>query len=297
MEYNSNRQGDPAISPRVGDEKRGPGSSKSWASGRVLTQAQRERKRAVDRQAQRARRKWTHVRMAGMEAQLGALMSALTNKGHTEERPEMDCFNPETQETANVHTRLSNTPESYITGGSEDHWALSPPESLVSVLQTHGEQNRPGEYVPAVHSRNDRVDTNQAPLAMSRTYHSGPRDLDTQPNCASHITVSKVLGLTSNARRSLDTTSLCNLELEKLSRIAKDQISLDEQANQNILIQAILQGWETVIILCPLWAILRQIDSLIFERSSNITRFAMLTTVHRMLIVSNRPESFINIRF
>jgi hypothetical protein len=279
MECASDQQKDRSASPRVRhDEQSNSMSSKPWASGRSLTHAQRERKRAVDRRAQRSRRKW----IAETEDKIESLMSALVNKCHAEELPPMGSFNSESREFAHVPSRRSISSGDNIENRSDNHSAAASPESTLTFLQAHDGQSWPQDYAVTVNSRSKRVNMNQTPLPMSEVHHLRLTDLNPRPGSVDY----DVPVLTSHAKRTLDTTSLCNLELEKLNRISKYQISLEEQTNQDTLIRAILQGWETIVILCPLWAILRQIDSLIFESSSNITRFVMLTTIHRMLIVS-----------
>ena len=103
-------------------------------------------------------------------------------------------------------------------------------------------------------------------------------------------TISTLPAQTIAACGGIRTTQLCNMELSKVSHLTGNQVCRDELVNQDSIIRAILQGWETIEgrgYVCPLWETLHRIDDLIFCRCSNITRLVMLYTVHRMLLVSS----------
>lgn len=71
--------------------------------------------------------------------------------------------------------------------------------------------------------------------------------------------------------------------------LEKTLVSLDDSANQDALIRAVLYGWETLQttssrFYCPLWTILGQIDTTFFVHCTILTRFCMLRMIHLLLL-------------
>lgn len=88
---------------------------------------------------------------------------------------------------------------------------------------------------------------------------------------------------------STNITASCNTELDKVRYLHMSEVILEESANQDFLVRVIFHGWENVErhrTLCPLWRMLRRIDDLVFCNSSDITRLVMMSTIHKMLLVS-----------
>ncbi|KAJ5385701.1 hypothetical protein N7509_008242 [Penicillium cosmopolitanum] len=72
------------------------------------------------------------------------------------------------------------------------------------------------------------------------------------------------------------------------------QVCSADHLNQDILIRAVLEGWHILQHennVCPLWAIVREIDAGINIRSGFATRLAMLRGMHQLLLV-NGPFLF-----
>jgi hypothetical protein len=269
-------------------------SSKPWASGRTLTAAQRARKRAIDRQSQRERRNRAKSRIAELEAKLKALLKETANKGGPEMRSEINCHETEFQ-------RLVHTPElTTATWDMQDcagtgTWTFSPSGDLITAHSPDYSDRGLSDYNSIINGALALNSTNQTVLVApeflppSNFSQHFPSTSVAQEMVADLSAIPGSAVETTAARKSTSTTQLCNLELSKVCHLNRNQVCRDEQANQDFLIRAVIQGWETVErrgSFCPLWELLHRIDDLIFCTSSNITRLVMLNTVHRMLLVS-----------
>jgi hypothetical protein len=65
-------------------------------------------------------------------------------------------------------------------------------------------------------------------------------------------------------------------------------ICSNDELNQDAIIRGVLEGWHFIegrTYSCPLWKIIRQIDEQVFIHSGILTRFTMLSTILRMLVV------------
>lgn len=268
-------------------------SSKPWASGRTLTAAQRARKRAVDIRSQRERKNKTQSRIAELEAKLETLLQEKSGKGGTTTRSEKDSPEAESQ-------RLEHMPD--LTATSWDMqdcvdtgtWSFSSPEDLITTPSPNpidcsfSDCNSIVNGAPALDSPN-RTGLTAPELLRSTVSHPFPRTSATQDMVTDPSTISSTAVHTVGACESISTTQLCNMELSKAGHLTSNQVCRDELVNQDFIIRAVLQGWDTIErrgYICPLWEMLHRIDDLIFCTSSNITRLAMLHTVHRMLLVS-----------
>lgn len=268
-------------------------SSKPWASGRTLTAAQRTRKRAVDNRAHRERRNRTQSRISELEAKLAALLEDKADKGGTKTRSEKASHEAESQ-------RLEHMPDLITTSWNMQDcvgtgtWTFSSPGDLITAPSPDYTDCGLSDYNSTINGASTLDSTNQtvwtAPelLLPSNVGQPFPRtsaaqDMVTDPSIISSIAVQTI-----GACESISTTQLCNMELSKASHLTSNQVCRDELVNQDFIIRAVLQGWETIGprgCSCPLWEMLHRIDDLIFCTSSSITRLVMLYTVHRMLLV------------
>ena len=174
-------------------------------------------------------------------------------------------------------------------------WTFSPSGDLITAHSSDYSDCSLSDYnsmingAPALDSTNQTVLVAPEFLLPSNVSQHFPSTSVAQEMVADPSAISGTAVQTTAACESTSTTQLCNLELSKVCHLNSNQVCRDEQANQDFLIRAVIQGWETVErrgSLCPLWEVLHHIDNLIFCTSSSITRLVMLNTVHRMLLVS-----------
>lgn len=88
-----------------------------------------------------------------------------------------------------------------------------------------------------------------------------------------------------------DTSYLCysTILLGAIHHLHLSQVSLNDEINQDALIRGVVEGWHVMnhkMPCCPIWDILRQIDSSIKIRGGIVTRLAMLRGIHLLLLVS-----------
>jgi hypothetical protein len=270
--------------------------SKPWASGRTLTAAQRARKRALDRQSHRQRRNRTESRIAELEAWIKALRDERADKGGTETSSENPSPSHDTPPQ-----RLDHIPDLIPTSWNAqdfvDTGALrsSPGASISAISPDHldggpSDCNSSVNGATALNSMNEMMlATPEQPLP-SNIGQPFLRISAAERMVTDSPTIFTTPVQTIDACGGISTTQLCNMELSKASQLTGNQVCRDELVNQDSIIRAILQGWETIECrgyVCPLWETLHRIDDLIFSTSSNITRLVMLYTVHRMLLVSS----------
>jgi hypothetical protein len=268
-------------------------SSRPWSSGRTLTAAQRARKRAVDNQSHRERRNRTQSRIAELEAKLEALLEDKIDKRGANTTIEEASHEAESQRLEPMSDLISasSNMEGCVGPGT---WTFPSPSDLTTIHSPGYIDCSLSEYNSIINGAS-ALDTSQTVLAAPELLLpsnvgqpfpriSAARDLGTGPS-----TISSVAFQTTDQCESISTTQHCNMELSKVSHLTSNQVCRDELVNQDFIIRAVLQGWETVECrgrFCPLWEMLHRIDDLIFCTSSNITRLVMLYTVHRMLLVS-----------
>jgi hypothetical protein len=254
--------------------------SKPWASGRTLTAAQRTRKRAVDNRSHRERRNKTQSRIAELEAKLEALLEDKADRGRTKTRTEKTSHEGESQRLEHMADLIAtswNVQDCVDTGT----WTFSSPGDLITTPSLEYIDYRISDDNSIFDGASALYSTNRTGQPFSR---SSAQDMGTNPS-----TVSPLVAQTIDACETISTTQLCNMELSKTTHLTSNQVCRDELVNQDFIIRAVLEGWRTIESrggFCPLWETLHRIDDLIFCTSSNITRLAMLYTVHRMLLVS-----------
>jgi hypothetical protein len=270
--------------------------SKPWASGRTLTAAQRARKRALDRQSHRERRYKSQSRIAELEAWINVLLDERANNGGTETRTENRSHDTPFQRIKHIPDLISTSwnLEGLLGNGADTSW---PGGALVSATSPHHIDCGPSDHsssnnnVTALNYKNEVVLATPEGLLSSNVGQSFPTMSAANRMMTNSPTVSTTPVQTIDAFGGISTTQLCNMELSKANQLTGSQVCQDELINQDSIIRAVLQGWETIErrgYVCPLWETLHRIDDLVFCTSSNITRLVMLYTVHRMLLVSSR---------
>ncbi|OBT53215.1 hypothetical protein VE04_05940 [Pseudogymnoascus sp. 24MN13] len=322
---------------------------KPWSSGRVMTKEQRARKRAVDRLAQRGKRREREARIAQLEAELTAArcsQSAYTARPNQSEEERVD--NALQFDTVVADMDLAHIIDPAVwfepqAAGLNATEARDPTEhDLIEHLS-------PSDFMPTDHiiqnalagailpSEHYTPHTFALPLSDNLLHTSQIDAPRRQSSCSSMINSSFGIDIfasnsaaelqylspledgyknqtitegpvfsplpifsntnttTTQPYESRKITASCNVELSKVLYLHRRDVILQEQANEDFLIRAILQGWETVECqhtICPLRRTLRRIDDLIFRDTSDITRLVMLATIYKMLICRVKAESY-----
>ncbi|KIM96677.1 hypothetical protein OIDMADRAFT_58251 [Oidiodendron maius Zn] len=271
--------------------------SKPWASGRTLTAAQRARKRALDRQSHRQRRDKTESRIAELEASIKALLDERGDAQTSSENRSHDTSSQRPEHIPDLISKSWNLQDFVGTGA----WTSSPPDASISAISPDRLNCDPSDSNSSINGATALNSTNEMGLATpeqvlpSNVGQPLPRITAAELMVADSPTVSTLPVQSIAANGGISTTQLCNMELSKASQLTSNQVCRDELVNQDSIIRAILQGWETIEgrgYVCPLWETLHRIDDLIFCRCSNITRLVMLYTVHRMLLCCAKAKSF-----
>jgi hypothetical protein len=268
--------------------------AKPWATGRTLTPAQRERKRALDRQSHRNRRDKVQSRIAELEAVVSALLDERAHRDNAAEAG-IEDHAPDTRSDGLNHvsnfTFAPSNPQEFVTSGAD---IVSIPDALAGTLFTDSINYAPLDHnftIPEVDARDSRNEVLPAasysflPSNAGQLFPQLPVSEGIDSRATAVVPIQPVI-----ERDSTSTTRLCNIELLKATQLTANQVCRDERANQDAIIRAILEGWEAVErrdYVCPLWKTLHRIDDLIFCRSSTMTRLVMLYTIHRMLLVSS----------
>lgn len=315
--------------------------AKPWSSGRVMTKEQRARKQAVDRLAQRAKRREREARITQLEAELeAARCGRSTYVARPDQGEEAACAaRPDQGEEEGVHNSLqfdtvvADMDMAHIidpvvwfesqAAGLNTSQARDPAEhDLIEQLSPsaftstdHIAQNAlagsmilsnapytphtfalssPGNLLHT--SRIDDGERRQSSNSAAGLQYLSPLEGGYKSQTITESSIFSPLPIFSNTNitttqpyESRITTASCNSELGKVPYLHRKEVILQEQANEDFLIRAILHGWENVECQhtrCPLRQTLRRIDDLIFRDTSDITRLVMLATIYKMLIVS-----------
>ncbi|OBT70899.1 hypothetical protein VF21_10012 [Pseudogymnoascus sp. 05NY08] len=323
---------------------------KPWSSGRVMTKEQRARKRAVDRLAQRGKRREREARITQLEAELTAArcsQSAYTarpNQGEEERvhnalqvdtvvadmdlahiidpvgwfEPQAAGLNASEARDPTEHDLIEQLSPSafrstdYITQDalaatilSSEHYtphtfALPSPDNLLHTSRVDDALRRQSSCSSMINSpfgidifANNNATDLQYLSPLGDGYKS---QTVTEGSIFNPLAISSNTNTTTTQPyESRKITASCNLELSKVPYLHRRDVILQEQANEDFLIRAILHGWETVECqhtICPLRRTLRRIDNLIFRDTSDMTRLVMLATIYKMLICRVKAESY-----
>lgn len=233
-----------------------------WATGRILTPAQRERKRAVNRLSHRRKRSLAETRSASLESkieQLTAELEILRREKITEAR---HCRCPrQTRQTVEENSLWS-----------------SPLDA------------------EAAERRGNTCSVSLDPFASSNYIPLDPWSVSNEPSEDSRICLpirSDNSHSSSVPPQTLATScqEVFNHILARALRLSRFEVCTNDTVNQDILVRAVLNGWNDVseqyngtTIFCPLWNLLRYLDKRIFCMSGFITRLCTLRMIHAMLL-------------
>ncbi|OQU96267.1 hypothetical protein CLAIMM_02374 [Cladophialophora immunda] len=246
-----------------------PRAAKPWATGRVLTPAQRERKRAANRLSHRTKRSQAEARTASLESQI-ELLKAEIELLRRREAPACPCSRqkhglgdtvfalscpPPGPSTAQSNNQVDFIPTSASHLPSLDPWPS---------LNVAGADSGGGLQMQ---SSNDGYNGREPPLP--------PESLST--SCQ----------------------EIFNHVVSQARQFSKFQVSTNDALNQDVLVRALVNGWSDVSmhyagtsVFCPLWNLLRYLDRRIFCMSGFMTRLCTLRMVHAMLLCFVGATSF-----
>jgi hypothetical protein len=235
------------------------GQSRPWSSGRVLTEEQRRRKREANRISQKRRKDQLAQRVESLEASFLNLMGTipLPHSQNSQVHGNASC-----EQAGEVEIEHAYNPNDGVSPG------------LPSITQL--QPAFPPVYGSSVRSQHSDLQYYQEFLA-SGSYGIPPAVLP----------VATTLSRTSNSSSAV--SDFCyNLNIALFSMPTR-RICTDDVENQNMLIHAVLEGWQIIGESgkhCPLWTILQCVDLSISGAAERIERLVLLRTVHIMLLVS-----------
>lgn len=271
-----------------------------WASGRTLTSAQRERKRAIDRLRAKKRRTQVSDRMAGLEARLEELSAELERAymvaPQLDERPEPVN---ETMLTQNGRCFVEYQASGGTLSDTSTSCFLLPATGWVPATPPD-RSNLVKPKLPGPNSTHSDVSVKPpASAALSESISEGllRSNLDLNGDCTTvteQLTVGKRCSQTS--RREIapggdDCQSIFNNAVTTARRLSGTTVCADPSLNQDALIRGVLFGWDLITTAspnqwcCPLWQILHLLDKRIFHLSGTITRLCTLRMIHSLLLV------------
>ncbi|KAL2068644.1 hypothetical protein VTL71DRAFT_14981 [Oculimacula yallundae] len=244
---------------------REPGSKgKAWSTGRVLTEEQRRRKREVNRLSQRRRKSKIAQRVEHLESQLTQLLETSAAPSPTSTTTDLTGDGP-VEETEAVSQETFSDLSSY---GSE-LLPASPqtphnfePSSPLSRMQ----------YLPPFYQM--KMHENYIASCLRLALPLAP----------------PVAAAFSKSRTSIRTeiiTTFCQQLNTSIATLPSTIICSNDAQNQNLLIKAVLFGWnvtETLPRLCPLWTILQHVDASLFKETPAIERLVLLRHIHMMML-------------
>ncbi|KAL5337688.1 hypothetical protein BJX70DRAFT_225197 [Aspergillus crustosus] len=239
-----------------------------WASGRVLTQAQRERKRERNRLSRKRAADRAKNRMANLEESLLSLQTSLAETGHSRQQP---FFYQDIQSPTSVPFGCS---KSELPPAA----TINNPDNVLE--QTHtGFQNTSAS--PCLQIARFAT-TNQVIPAPSPANLGGGND-----------TWPPTYGVSPQTEQDEFFNTLLSSALHgQVGRICKN-----EQIYEDLLIRATLgEGWDSLSNRmgpnsCPLLAVLRHLDEAALQECRPIDRLALLHAVHLMYLVWSAQTS------
>ena len=260
--------------------------NESWSSGRILSPAQRARKREVNKLASRRRRQEEKDKTEQLQKELQEARSFLDSalKWKSQEAFLDGDLGPKLEDLESGRALIPASTAPLLQLEAPVYILDSPPDSqhLTNPIDPIGEAS-----VRSLSSASSSYPFDTLSISIDENLDLNPFDDNSDP------LYSLITGEPVSPNQSLShgesTTIFDSFEilLQQAHRLRPHQICLDDQANQNALISAIVLGWDTVIVhglTCPLWEVLHQVDDTQFYVASITTRLTMLRTIHTMLI-------------
>ncbi|KAK6387732.1 hypothetical protein LTS17_001001 [Exophiala oligosperma] len=282
-------------------------NGEQWASGRKLTTAQRERKRAIDRLRAKKRRTQVADRVAGLESRLEELSAELERayviSSQRDERPEPIS---ETLPTQDRSCALGNPASVGTWSNTSTSFSILPAPGWMSATQP-GRYNATEPKVPSLHSVHSDISTttpaNEALLGMidedlllNQLDENGDGATVTK-----QLTVSKASSQMPQRKIAPggdDCQNIFNNAVTAARGLSGTTVCGDPSLNQDALIRGVLFGWDLPTATssnqwcCPLWQILQLLDKRIFHLSGTITRLCTLRMIHSLLLCLVKAASY-----
>lgn len=233
-----------------------------WSSGRLLTSAERDRKRRMNRESQLLRRERMKERLQVFDSRLGKV------------EKHYDRLYP-TKSTVRIlglpfaSLQLGNG--SY---GSPSLFQAQPPSQPFS--QNCSELTE----APSLGGTFPSVQDIPLPFSAPRSFH-----LIQTPSASS---LPPLPSLVSNVDQNTTLRGYLDDVLGSVFSVDPLEVCTNDIHNQDALIRGVVLGWNHIrkeSFNCPLWRILSWTDELLTARTAIATRLALLRGVHLMLIV------------
>ncbi|KAE8364912.1 hypothetical protein BDV27DRAFT_144882 [Aspergillus caelatus] len=231
--------------------------TKPWTSGRVLTPAQRERKRYKDRISKREKQEKEKNSLKNLQSQVAALHLLLQSQTRLDPGlPPMvisqeDSIGSCPLPPSDLHLSLHDEPPTML--ASQLSAASSDSETVAPFRQALGNWGN----------------------GHSTAWPAISPSLQDSGSCT-------ILEFTDEL-------------LTQWSGLSILDICSDDKLNQDAMIRGVLEGWhfiEDQAYSCPLWKIISQIDERIFIQSGVLTRLTMLSTILKMLVAKSYQNNF-----
>ncbi|KAB8346173.1 hypothetical protein FH972_023219 [Carpinus fangiana] len=272
-----------AANPEMGSQSppRSADDPQPWASGRVLTSQQRERKRLVDRNARRSQKQKFLERIGQLEARVLQLESGKGDSDAVAPPPKPPeggsyGFNQTLNQSLAGAPSFVESSSPFYPGGGHDigHPMTDPSQPNFSLQQQL---------------------VYPAPPSFDANHQHYPHDASIpDPTCIPAVQaltseLASISPLPSNLRQGgRDVTNTLNSLVYYVRNLAPESVCFDDDCNQDFLVRHVLQGWEQATSryqqICPLWLVLRLVDLWLFKNSPVIERIAMLRMLHRMYL-------------
>lgn len=284
---------------------------RQWASGRQLTGAQRDRKRAVDRLRSNTRRMQTASYIAGLESKVQQLTTELESLRRKSQI--LNQSDPAIYPSHGWEGVQDCTTDSSFELSASSMTVDIPQASVPLPLSVLDSQVYPDDvsWTRSVTALDVNAAVPEGPCTTGRgTWHScdqnhvfhdrssgrdagypldsyvlpAPNDFtafDSTPNSTSSDAL--------NRGEAADCQSIFSHMLRKARSLSRSDVCSDARLNQDALIRGVLFGWNDVrnmsMFFCPLWEILRYLDRRLFRLSGTMTRLCTLRMIHSLLLV------------
>lgn len=230
------------------------GRPKVWASGRTLNEAQRERKRQMDRVSKSKRRKDEQRLIDSLRVKVDELTAKVKV---LEEQNAGPLPAPASAATAATSLSIRPNPANVLPANASQPVRPHATNGFVEELPDHVEPlvARPAAVVPLPHETTLATQANSTNLP--------PEQIASIEELITHL-----LGMAL----VVDPSTVCR----------------DQNLNQDAIIRGILYGWDDVLAgpyVCPLWEVVGRFDRFIFGFTSVLTRFSTIKTIHNFLMV------------
>ncbi|WPH00891.1 Hypothetical protein R9X50_00372500 [Acrodontium crateriforme] len=291
------------------------GGEKAWASGRVLTPEQRARKQEVDRRANRVLKKEVQERLSLLESrvlQLERMCPGITVDLLKDREPDAQSAVTDTTQHDDRHSSrasLGDWPHAQNTNGFHGMPPIwnDPPNIWPMSISSSERINNGSTSTTTSFEGIDPNDTTHAwangnahsaseemsSFAFVRDYGSVaiPPTIIATPAVHEFSYSPKHDDLFTTARlkpNGREITSTLSKLVTFVRSIPANQICFDDQCNQDLLVTAIVKGWDYSLARfqqkCPLWTVLQLVDLSLFRFCNLVERLSVLRILHKMYL-------------